>query len=81
MITGIDLFEKMPVLNTRLIDLGFENVKLEIEKRLGYSFEEVRPFEFAHTGDRYGWVEGEKGNYHFTLLFKMVEFEILMGIR
>lgn len=50
--------------------LGLENVNLEIEKRLGYSFEEVRPFEFAHTGDRYGWVEGENGNYHFTLFIQ-----------
>ena len=47
--------------------LGLENVKAEIEKRLGYSFEEAKPFTFEHTGDRYGWLKGDDGKYHFTL--------------
>ncbi|RUL56534.1 assimilatory sulfite reductase (NADPH) hemoprotein subunit [Lysinibacillus antri] len=50
--------------------LGLDNVKKEIEKRLGYEFEEVRPYSFDHTGDRYGWVEGENGKYHFTLFIQ-----------
>ena len=27
-------------------------------------------FEFTHTGDRYGWVEGENGTIHFTLFIQ-----------
>ncbi len=50
--------------------LGLENVKKEIEKRLGYEFEEARDFRFEHTGDRYGWVKGEDGKYHFTLFIQ-----------
>ncbi|TSI03054.1 assimilatory sulfite reductase (NADPH) hemoprotein subunit [Lysinibacillus sp. BW-2-10] len=50
--------------------LGLDNVKKEIEKRLGYEFEEVRPYSFDHTGDRYGWVKGEDGKYHFTLFIQ-----------
>lgn len=50
--------------------LGLENVKKEIEKRLGYEFEEVRDFHFEHTGDRYGWVKGDDGKYHFTLFIQ-----------
>lgn len=50
--------------------LGLENVKKEIEKRLGYEFEEVRDFHFEHTGDRYGWIKGEDGKYHFTLFIQ-----------
>lgn len=27
----------------------------------------AQPFAFAHNGDRYGWVEGEQGDWHLTL--------------
>ncbi|WP_066059112.1 assimilatory sulfite reductase (NADPH) hemoprotein subunit [Robertmurraya korlensis] len=47
--------------------LGLENVKLELENRLGWQFEEAKPYSFDHNGDRYGWVKGLKGNWHFTL--------------
>lgn len=50
--------------------LGLENVKKEIEKRLGYEFEEERPYTFEHTGDRFGWIKGEDGKYHFTLFIQ-----------
>jgi sulfite reductase (NADPH) hemoprotein beta-component len=29
-----------------------------------------RPFEFASTGDRYGWTDGEDGRAHFTLFIE-----------
>lgn len=50
--------------------LGLDNVKQEIEARLGYQFEEVREFHFDHTGDRYGWIKGEDGKYHYTLFIQ-----------
>ncbi len=50
--------------------LGLDTVKEEIESRLGFTFEEVKPFNFDHTGDRYGWIKGEDGKYHFTLFIQ-----------
>lgn len=47
--------------------LGLEAVKAELERRLGWELEEVRPYHFEHNGDRYGWVEGVNGTWHFTL--------------
>lgn len=47
--------------------LGLENVKHELENRLGWKLEEAKPFSFDHNGDRYGWVKGLKGQWHFTL--------------
>ncbi|MFX8933964.1 sulfite reductase subunit beta, partial [Acinetobacter baumannii] len=39
----------------------------ELERRLGWELEEARPYHFEHNGDRYGWVEGVNGTWHFTL--------------
>ncbi len=47
--------------------LGLENVKRELENRLGWKLEEAKSYSFDHNGDRYGWVKGLKGNWHFTL--------------
>ena len=50
--------------------LGLETVKKELETRLGFSIEEVKPFSFEHTGDRYGWLKGDDGKYHYTLFIQ-----------
>ena len=50
--------------------LGVPWVKEEIERRIGYSFEEARPYKFEHSGDRYGWIKGEDGLWHFTLFIQ-----------
>lgn len=47
--------------------LGLDAVKTELERRLGWNLEEARPYYFEHNGDRYGWVEGVNGTWHFTL--------------
>ncbi|MCX8047498.1 MAG: assimilatory sulfite reductase (NADPH) hemoprotein subunit [Anoxybacillus gonensis] len=47
--------------------LGLDAVKAELERRLGWGLEEARPYRFEHNGDRYGWVEGVNGTWHFTL--------------
>ncbi|MCD7035950.1 assimilatory sulfite reductase (NADPH) hemoprotein subunit [Metabacillus sp. GX 13764] len=47
--------------------LGLENVKAELEDRLGYSLQDAKPYHFDSNGDRYGWVQGVKGKWHFTL--------------
>ncbi|WP_413381023.1 assimilatory sulfite reductase (NADPH) hemoprotein subunit [Alkalihalobacillus sp. 1P02AB] len=47
--------------------LGLDAVVKELENRLGWSLEEAKPFHFESNGDRYGWVKGVKGRWHFTL--------------
>jgi sulfite reductase (NADPH) hemoprotein beta-component len=47
--------------------LGLETIKAELENRLGFFLEEAKPFHFENNGDRYGWVEGVQGKWHFTL--------------
>lgn len=48
-------------------DHGLAWIKAETEKYLGYELEPARPYTFADNGDRYGWVEDERGHFHFTL--------------
>lgn len=45
---------------------GVDWIRNELNNRLGWEIEEVKPFEFEHNGDRYGWTEGS-GKWHFTL--------------
>lgn len=47
--------------------LGLDVVKEELENRLGWTLEEAKPYHFDHNGDRYGWVKGVGGKWHFTL--------------
>ncbi|WFD34394.1 assimilatory sulfite reductase (NADPH) [Malassezia cuniculi] len=46
---------------------GPEAFTQELERRLGYKLEPVRPFKFTHNTDHYGWVQDYKGNWHCTL--------------
>jgi sulfite reductase (NADPH) hemoprotein beta-component len=48
-------------------DHGVAWYRAEVEKRLGYALEDPRPMRFTHTGDRYGWTEDWRGDWHFTL--------------
>ena len=50
-----------------IADRGIIWFRAEVERRLGYNLGSPRRFEFTSTGDRYGWVDGENGNSHFTL--------------
>ncbi|WP_368505100.1 assimilatory sulfite reductase (NADPH) hemoprotein subunit [Alkalihalophilus sp. As8PL] len=47
--------------------LGLETVKAELENRLGWSLDEAKPYHFDSNGDRYGWVKGVKGKWHYTM--------------
>ena len=51
-------------------DRGLDWFRGEVEKRLGYSLGEARPFTFEHNGDRYGWVDDDNGNSHLTLFIQ-----------
>ena len=48
-------------------DMGLENFHKELESRLGFHLQEARPYVFTSRGDRYGWCEGAKGNWHYTV--------------
>lgn len=49
---------------------GSDAFKAEVENRAGVKFEQSRPYEFTHRGDRFGWVEGIDGKHHLTLFIQ-----------
>ncbi|KZE78601.1 sulfite reductase [Paenibacillus elgii] len=51
-------------------DRGLEWFIDELHLRLGWKLEEARPYHFDHNGDRYGWVKGSNGKWHFTLFIQ-----------
>lgn len=51
-------------------DRGLDWFKEELAARLGWKLEEPRPFHFEDNGDRYGWVKGTGGRWHFTLFIQ-----------
>jgi len=51
-------------------DRGLAAFRAEVERRTGTRLGEPRPFRFEANGDRYGWVEGENGRHHLTLLIE-----------
>lgn len=48
-------------------DRGADWFLAELNKYLGYNLQPVKPYVFKDNGDRFGWVEDEKGNFHYTL--------------
>lgn len=48
-------------------DYGPEWILAKLNEYLGYKLEPARPYVFKDNGDRFGWVEDERGNFHFTL--------------
>lgn len=67
--------------------LGLEKVKAELENRLGWQLDEAKPYHFDHNGDRYGWVKGIKGKWHFTMFIeggRVTDYEnykLMTGLR
>jgi sulfite reductase (NADPH) hemoprotein beta-component len=46
---------------------GVDWFRSEVERRLGYALAPARPVRFEHNGDRFGWVQGESGQWHLTV--------------
>ncbi|WP_138751473.1 assimilatory sulfite reductase (NADPH) hemoprotein subunit [Paenibacillus sinopodophylli] len=46
---------------------GIEWFKEELQNRLGWQLEDVRPYQFENNGDRYGWLKGSNGKWNLTL--------------
>ena len=67
--------------------LGLENVKAELENRLGWSLEEAKSYHFDSNGDRYGWVKGIRGKWHFTMFIQsgriadVNDYKLMTGLR
>ncbi|GIP37070.1 sulfite reductase [NADPH] hemoprotein beta-component [Paenibacillus sp. J31TS4] len=51
-------------------DRGIDWFINELSERLGWKLEEARSYHFDHNGDRYGWVKGSNGKWHFTLFIQ-----------
>lgn len=48
-------------------NMSYEGFKAEVERRMGFPFEETRPYKFTERGDRIGWVKGIDNKWHLTL--------------
>jgi sulfite reductase (NADPH) hemoprotein beta-component len=51
-------------------DRGLDWFIDELTQRLGWKLDEARQYHFQHNGDRYGWVKGSNGKWHFTLFIQ-----------
>lgn len=51
-------------------DRGIEWFVNELSNRLGWKLDDAHPYHFDHNGDRYGWVKGSNGKWHFTLFIQ-----------
>jgi sulfite reductase (NADPH) hemoprotein beta-component len=47
--------------------MGVEKFKEEVEKRMGFKFEEPKPYVFTEREDYYGWQQDFKGNWFYTV--------------
>ncbi len=47
--------------------MGVDKFKKEVEKRMGFTFQQSRPYIFEKREDYYGWQQDAKGNWHYTL--------------
>ncbi len=68
-------------------DRGLDWFVNELHKRLGWTLEEKRPYQFLHNGDRYGWTEGSGGSWHYTLFVEngrirdFDDYPLMTGLR
>lgn len=68
-------------------DRGVEWFVNELHERLGYKLQQARPFQFESNGDRYGWVKGSNGKWHYTLFIQNgrvkdePDYQLMTGLR
>ena len=58
---------KLARLKYTVDNMGVENFKSELEKRLGFELEPAKPFSFEQRSDYYGWQLGENGLWYYTI--------------
>jgi sulfite reductase (NADPH) hemoprotein beta-component len=47
--------------------MGVDKFKEEVEKRIGFKFEEIKPYTFTQRGDYYGWYQNNQGKWYYTV--------------
>jgi len=47
--------------------MGVDKFKEEVEKRMGFTFQQSKPYGFTKREDYYGWQQDAKGNWNYTL--------------
>ena len=57
---------KLARLKYTISKYGVEWFRRELEKRIGFSLEEARPYEFHYRNDYYGWHMSEEGLWYYT---------------
>lgn len=68
-------------------DRGVDWFVAELANRLGWGLAEARPYTFEDHGDRYGWVKGTSGKWHFTLFVENgrikdeIDYPLMTGLR
>ena len=50
--------------------MGIDAFREEVEKLCGFKLGQPREFAFDHNGDRYGWIEDQNGNFHYTMFIE-----------
>jgi sulfite reductase (NADPH) hemoprotein beta-component len=50
-----------------LADRGLDWFQSELNRRLGWDLEPLRPYQFHHRGDGYGWAKGTDGRWRLTV--------------
>ena len=50
--------------------VGLDVFKAEVENRLGFKFQAIKPYKFVSNGDAYGWSENYNGNWNLTLFIE-----------
>jgi sulfite reductase (NADPH) hemoprotein beta-component len=67
--------------------MGIDGFRNEVERLLGYKLGKARPFKFEHNGDRFGWTEDHKGNFHYTMfiangrVLDTEDYKMMTGLR
>jgi sulfite reductase (NADPH) hemoprotein beta-component len=50
-----------------IADRGADWFRSELERRLGRPLDAARPVQLVSSADRYGWVQGDDGRWHYTV--------------
>jgi sulfite reductase (NADPH) hemoprotein beta-component len=58
---------KLARLKYTVDNMGVENFKAELEKRIGFNLEPAKPYVFTSRNDEYGWQQGQNGLWYYTL--------------
>lgn len=46
--------------------MGVDAFKAEVEKRMGFTFQPVKPFKFTTRSDDFGWKQNHQGTWYYT---------------